>query len=612
MAKKDDERPIIYVKKVIKKTDHGSHGGSWKIAYADFVTAMMAFFMLMWLVNVASEEQKKGIADYFALNFINTHSRNGGAGMMQGINVSNANNSNGKGTEPSPVEKPDSLNQEEADNGMPSQIPDPNNTETSSASKGGENTYDISRENSKADNLKSDSKKKESSNNTVSPAHQKESAEHKNNPNKKSAENKAPKSNLEKSKGLDEKIANQKKDKKEASNIQGQKLSNGETSTSGEQSYQGPSINSSNKTQNMQQGDQKPSNTSHNEIADVAQKENKDNNQNSGTKTKIGAQQEQSAQNNAQTSQTTQGQDVKQGQAPKPGEQVSTGKVDISGTQTTQGQDIKQGQAPKPGEQVSAGKVDVQGARTAQGQDVKQGQASKPGEQVSTGKVDVQGAQTTHGQNSKQGETLTEEEKKLLKQIQDSEHEKTILYSENRVSKNKDLKNIKQEKLEKLYKEENESLEKLAHELLSKVSKDPETKRMLPNLIVELTAEGLKIQIVDQYKKAMFEKGSSQISQHTKKLLRKIGEIIQDSTKKVVISGHTDATPYSGTEYTNWELSSDRANATRKQFVKFGVSAQRFESVIGREAADPLIPSDPYAPQNRRISITLLRDIPSS
>ncbi|MBA4248994.1 MAG: hypothetical protein C0432_04190 [Candidatus Puniceispirillum sp.] len=494
----NDKKPIIYIKKVIKKADHGAHGGSWKIAYADFVTAMMAFFMLMWLVNVASDEQKSGIAEYFALNFINTNSQNGGAGMMQGINVSNSNNSDGKGTEPNPVENEESESPENTDTGMPSHIPDPNNKEVSSTEKGGENSYDVSRDSSKSSS-------------------------------QKSAE-KIPQTNLDKGTILNQKVASQIQGQKESSNTQGPKNSNGETNTSGEQTHQGDATsNSGNKKNDISQGDKKTSTLNENMTS-------------------------------------------KEPQGPK----------DQNGLKQKDGEKELKDNDNKP-DQVS-----------------NQGQPAQDGDQVSAGKSD------------KQTPTLTEAEKNMLKQILDAEHEKVILYSENRILRNKDLKNIHKDKLEKLYKEENENLEKLAHELLAKVSKDSETKKLLPNLVVELSSEGLKIQIIDQYKRAMFEKGSSQISEHTLKLLQKIGDIIKESTKKVVIAGHTDATPYSGTEYTNWELSADRANSTRKAFVKFGVSPQRFESVIGREASDPLITKDPYAPQNRRIGITLLRDVPSS
>ncbi len=519
-----DKKPIIYVKKIIKKADHASHGGSWKIAYADFVTAMMAFFMLMWLVNVASDEQKSGIAEYFAMNFINTNSQNGGAGMMQGINVSNSNNnSDGKGTEPNPVENTESENPEKTSNGMPSDIPDPHNTKTSSTEKGGGKSYDVSRDSAKSSSQTNSTNKNDTPSRNFTPSPQKEAAQISINPSQKSEE---------KGTTANKKVERQTSGQKESSNIQEPKNSNTDTNTSGEQLHQGVgTMNVGNKKSNMTQGDQKSSAASQTE--NLLPKESKGPSNQNGLKQKDAAPELQS-QNNSQ------------------------------------------------------------------------GPGSKQGQDTQAGKQKI-------SENTKeQTPTLTEAERNMLKKILDAEHEKVILYSENRIHKNKDLKNIHKDKLEKLYKEENESLESLASDLLAKISKDSETKKLLPNLVVELTAEGLKIQIIDQYKRAMFEKGSSQISSHTLKLLQKIGDVIKESTKKVVIAGHTDATPYSGTEYTNWELSADRANATRKAFVKFGVSPQRFESVIGREASDPLLTKDPYAPQNRRIGITLLRDVPSS
>jgi chemotaxis protein MotB len=79
-------QPII-IKKV-KKAAHGHHGGAWKIAYADFVTAMMAFFLLMWLINTTTPEQKRGIADYFAPASI-SRSTSGGGGLLGGKSFSN-------------------------------------------------------------------------------------------------------------------------------------------------------------------------------------------------------------------------------------------------------------------------------------------------------------------------------------------------------------------------------------------------------------------------------------------------------------------------------------------------------------------------------------------
>ena len=75
------ERPIIIKK--IKKAGHGHHGGAWKVAYADFVTAMMAFFLLMWLINTTSPEQKRGIADYFAPASV-SETTSGAGGILGG------------------------------------------------------------------------------------------------------------------------------------------------------------------------------------------------------------------------------------------------------------------------------------------------------------------------------------------------------------------------------------------------------------------------------------------------------------------------------------------------------------------------------------------------
>ena len=83
MAGKDDARPIILKRKKVIAAD-GHHGGAWKVAYADFVTAMMAFFLLMWLLNATSEDQRKGLADYFNPTLPISRTSAGGAGMLSG------------------------------------------------------------------------------------------------------------------------------------------------------------------------------------------------------------------------------------------------------------------------------------------------------------------------------------------------------------------------------------------------------------------------------------------------------------------------------------------------------------------------------------------------
>src|SRR5437588_569181 len=87
MAFGGGDRPII-IKKVKKAGGHAHHGGAWKVAYADFVTAMMAFFLLMWLINTTSPEQKRGIADYFAPASVSASS-SGSGGILAGTALGN-------------------------------------------------------------------------------------------------------------------------------------------------------------------------------------------------------------------------------------------------------------------------------------------------------------------------------------------------------------------------------------------------------------------------------------------------------------------------------------------------------------------------------------------
>jgi chemotaxis protein MotB len=136
-----------------------------------------------------------------------------------------------------------------------------------------------------------------------------------------------------------------------------------------------------------------------------------------------------------------------------------------------------------------------------------------------------------------------------------------------------------------------------------------ELKNLADNLIIDRTPEGLRIQIVDQEKRSMFPLGSAQMADSAQKLMALVALVVQKLPNKVSITGHTDAAPYAfGRNYTNWELSADRANASRRELVSDGVSADRIEKVVGLADRDPLVSDDPRAPRNRRISIVLLRE----
>ena len=157
--------------------------------------------------------------------------------------------------------------------------------------------------------------------------------------------------------------------------------------------------------------------------------------------------------------------------------------------------------------------------------------------------------------------------------------------------------------------EEQEQLEAAEEELRQALDSVPQLQELKENLIIEQTPEGLRIQIVDQDKRSMFPLGSAEMFDHTRQLMEMVVGAIRDLPQRIAIKGHTDATPYSTDQgYSNWELSTDRANASRRALIAGGLPAERIQSVSGRADQEPLIAEDPFSAQNRRISITLLRE----
>lgn len=109
----------------------------------------------------------------------------------------------------------------------------------------------------------------------------------------------------------------------------------------------------------------------------------------------------------------------------------------------------------------------------------------------------------------------------------------------------------------------------------------------------------------------MFASGSAAPAEQTRRLLTTVARIVQNLPNSVAIAGHTDAVPFPrGAQYTNWELSADRANAARRAMIEAGLPGARIARVVGRADTEPLIADNPNDPRNRRISIILLRDIP--
>lgn len=127
-------------------------------------------------------------------------------------------------------------------------------------------------------------------------------------------------------------------------------------------------------------------------------------------------------------------------------------------------------------------------------------------------------------------------------------------------------------------------------------------------LRLDMVAEGLRIQIVDEQNRPMFKSGSSDLEQYTRDVLREIAAMLNEVPNTISLSGHTDAARYSGGErgYSNWELSSDRANASRREMIVGGLDSEKILRVNGFGDVIPLDKDNIYNPINRRISIVVL------
>lgn len=127
-------------------------------------------------------------------------------------------------------------------------------------------------------------------------------------------------------------------------------------------------------------------------------------------------------------------------------------------------------------------------------------------------------------------------------------------------------------------------------------------------ILIDVTSEGLRIQLVDEQNRPMFSSASSELQPYTRDLLRAIGDVLNDVPNRLSLSGHTDAAPFSGGDrgFSNWELSASRANASRRELILGGLDAAKVMRVVGLADTIPLNRDDPFDQINRRISIIVL------
>ena len=151
-------------------------------------------------------------------------------------------------------------------------------------------------------------------------------------------------------------------------------------------------------------------------------------------------------------------------------------------------------------------------------------------------------------------------------------------------------------------------LQNLKLQLERVIDGNPQLSKYKNQLRIDLTSEGLRIQIIDEQNRPMFEIGSATLEPYTTEILRAIGSVLNQVPNKIGLSGHTDATPYQGGNegYSNWELSADRANASRRELVAGGMDQSKVLRVVGLSSSALFNPSNPYDANNRRISIIVM------
>lgn len=154
-----------------------------------------------------------------------------------------------------------------------------------------------------------------------------------------------------------------------------------------------------------------------------------------------------------------------------------------------------------------------------------------------------------------------------------------------------------------------EMLRKAGEEISDKLKRLPGFAQLKNQIQVQMTAEGLRIQLVESAGQPFFEKGSAGLLPRTKLLLKIIAQELSKLPNKVIIEGHTDSLRYAANAaYTNWELSADRANAAREWMESYGMHENQVSEVRGFAFTQPKIKDNPGDPRNRRIAIIVVND----
>lgn len=153
-----------------------------------------------------------------------------------------------------------------------------------------------------------------------------------------------------------------------------------------------------------------------------------------------------------------------------------------------------------------------------------------------------------------------------------------------------------------------ERLKSLKNKIEMVIESNATLKQFKKQLLLDITTEGLRIQIVDEKNRPMFASAKADLQPYTKEILHEIGIVLNDVPNRISLSGHTDAAPYGNGEkgYSNWELSADRANASRRELIYGGMDETKVLRIVGLSSSVLFDKEDPLNPINRRISIIVM------
>jgi chemotaxis protein MotB len=170
------------------------------------------------------------------------------------------------------------------------------------------------------------------------------------------------------------------------------------------------------------------------------------------------------------------------------------------------------------------------------------------------------------------------------------------------------LKAAQEEVLRNERLKELEKLKELKANIEKAIDNNIKLQKFKNQILLDITSEGLRIQIVDEQNRPMFQSGRAKLEPYTVEILHEIGKTLNEVPNKISLSGHTDAAAYGsgGKGYSNWELSADRANASRRELVAGGLADGKIVRVVGLSSAVLFNKDDPLSPVNRRISLIVM------